>query len=552
MRRHLRGLAVVLAACDPPKEAPTETGAVPPLESAADSLPPESAPPDSAPACPEGQPCDDGDACTTGDACDAAGACLGEAVSCDDGDACTTDACVAETGACEHQGWSGAPLDLYDLDAIRDPSTLDLELLDTDTTWEGLTPIEVTEIRYTSWASDGCALSPIRIEAYVARPTDTTADLPGLAVAHGLGGFAEAGSAATPAGQLGVVAIAWSGPGQGSSEGTGSTPDHLFDVLDSPRDSWFWEHAVAGMRALTVLESWDGVDPTRMGVTGYSAGALASLTINGVDDRVDSAFPVSGTGHLDLAIQATPNPGWELDLLEAMTPPRDAARAEWSTFEAALDPKNYLASATGDVLLVTGAQDQFFPINSAVATYNDLVASGVDARILTIQDWDHGWFTLFDSGAAQALAEEDLAFWFDHSFGADPGLSELPPQPDTPVISPWTCFDEDTWLVWSCALVAATLPAPTGYDVSDVSFHFSADGALTWASWNLGWDEDLGLWWAEVGTLDGSVYSASNLAFYSQFTFQDGALGQRVTLTSAASLPPGFSPTIIPITGPLP
>ncbi len=463
---------------------------------------------------------------------------------------------AGETGdsgedGCEEGGFSGAPLDLWDLDTLQDASTLDLEVLDRTTTWEGITEVEVWKVRYTSYQSEGCVISPIRITAYLARPTGESGDIPGLIVAHGLGGEATEGSASTPAAQFGVVALAFSGPGQGESEGTGSEPDHLFDTVDDPRDSWFWEHAVAAIRGLTLLESLDGVDADLLAMTGYSAGSLITYLVNGVDDRLDAAVPISASGYLDMAARATPQPGWEVDLLEAMSPPRTVDDPEWSGFVNFLDPANYLATAHGATYIINGAQDEFFPITSTAATFADLQTTGGDHRILHIQDYDHGWFALFSSEEATELAEQGLQYWLGGRLGLDPDLDEVAPMPEVFSVEPWTCYDADLWLVWSCSLVAARLDGSTSYDVDEVVFRFSPDG-LAYASWNLQYDEDLDLWWAEVGSLDGTLYDETNLVWFVTFAFQDGPLGQAFTLSSVANIPDGFSPLILPIAGELP
>jgi dienelactone hydrolase len=484
-------------------------------------------------------PCDDGDACTTGDACDGAGACLAARLDCDDGDACTADRCDA--GACLHDGWSGDPLDLFDLALLRDPSTLNLRVVNTQTVLEGLTPVRVQEVRFTSYESDACALSPIELEAYVATPTSLIGGgpVPGLTVAHGLGAFAEAGSASNPAAQLGVVAIAYSGPGQGQSQGTGSVPDHLFDVLASPTDSWFWEHAAAAMRALTVLETLPEVDPARLAMSGYSGGAVATHMVNGVDDRLIAAVPISGTGHLDLAATNPITPGWELDLLESMTPPRDAASPEWQRYVASLDPKNFLPTAHAPVFLVNGAQDEFFPIDSTVATMRDLPAT---SRLYSVINWDHGWFALFAGDEPAVESDQNFEYWMRHHLGLGAAYANPIPQPTLLDVVPGLCDG------LPCAMAVVDLPA-TPLRVREATVHVSLDG-LAYVSFDL---DDGGLGWTGgLPTLDPAAYDRAHAVWIAEFKLQSGAFGPLVTVSSLPSLPPGFHPTILGIAGPLP
>jgi len=499
-----------------------------------------------------GTACDDGDPCTGDGQCDGAGVCdAGAPVDCDDGDPCTVDSCDPANGSCLNDPY--VPVDafeLFDMASLTDPATLDLDVVDTHTVWEGLTPVTVDEVRYTSFESDGCEILPVRIEAYVAYPPGANpgSPRPGIVVAHGLGGYADAGSAAGPAADLDVIALAYSGPGQGQSEGWGSEPDHLFDTVDDPRNSWFWEHAVAAIRGLSLLEDIPEVDAGRLGMTGYSGGAVATLMVNGLDPRVQAAVPVSGTGHLDMAISATPVPGWEYDLLQSMSVPKTAADPEWTRYVDYLDPANYLASAHGETLLIDGAQDQFFPIDSLTATYGDL--GGAAPRLLAIKDWDHGWYALFNGDDAVEATSDALAYWFAHHFGTDGDLTELVPMPQVDVLMPWICL-LDGWWPYDCSWAQVSLSTPTGYDVERVRMHFSADGSLTYHSQDL--EPSGNSWSGEIEFLDGTVYDASNTVFFAEVEFSAGFLGwTRFRMTSEPNIPPGFSPNIIPIAGPLP
>lgn len=113
---------------------------------------------------PDTTPCDDLLFCTDSDRCDGGGLCTpGSVRDCADADPCTEDRCDEALDDCFRAPWDGPGIDLFDLAAIEDGGTLGLEILSTTTQWEGLTPVTVQEIRYTSWQSEGCVRSLVRI-----------------------------------------------------------------------------------------------------------------------------------------------------------------------------------------------------------------------------------------------------------------------------------------------------------------------------------------------------------------------------------------------------
>ena len=49
-------------------------------------------------------------------------------------------------------------------------------------------------------------------------------------------------------------------------------------------------------RAVDIMQSLPGVDPTRVGITGVSMGAILSATVCGVEPRIHKAFLMLGGG----------------------------------------------------------------------------------------------------------------------------------------------------------------------------------------------------------------------------------------------------------------
>lgn len=467
----------------------------------------------------------------------------------DDGDPCTVDACDA-SGTCTHEAWGGDPLALFDLDAIRDPATLDLQVLSTETELDGLELVRIQELRYTSWESDGCVVRPIRIEAYLALPQANVGrptSLGGLVVAHGLGGYATSSAAVGPAADHGLATIAFSGPGQGQSEGWGSEPDHLFDVLDVPSDAWFAEHAVAAMRAVTVLQSLPEVQDGRVALTGYSGGGVATIIANGVDDRLAAAIPVSATGFLDVAARNDP-PGWQTALLGGMTVPQTPDGPAWRAWEASIDPRHFLPTAHGLTLLINGAQDEFFPITSTSASFAALQGTGRDHRLTTIVDWDHGWFALFNSDTPIADTEAALGAWLDHIVG-DRTVT-LPPQPVLRSVSDQIC-DGPVPCVEVVADVGFGASVPR-FDVVDVQARVSVDGLLYLSVPLSRGPRPRDPWTGTVPFATAAQLGTDVAVWFVDVKLREAPIGRVFRVSSLPSVPVGFQPDILPIDGPIP
>ena len=207
---------------------------------------------------------------------------------------------------------------------------------------------------------------PTRIFAYYALPkTEPGKKVPAMVLVHGGGG-----SAFIPWVQLwasrGYAAIAMDTCGCVSGGGYENHPHHEFggpagwggfDQIEQPiRDQWPY-HAVADVvLAHSLIRSFPGVDPERVGLTGISWGGYLSCIAAGVDQRFRFVAPVYGCGFLG------ENSTW-LGNFQAMGPEKSQ---QWLKL---WDPSVYLPFAKMPMLWVTGANDFAYPMDSLQKSY---------------------------------------------------------------------------------------------------------------------------------------------------------------------------------------
>jgi dipeptidyl aminopeptidase/acylaminoacyl peptidase len=275
--------------------------------------------------------------------------------------------------------------EIWDLAEIQDPTTLNADVVagPTRVVTNGV-PVDVIQVKFNSIdRGDG----PIRIHGFVAIPTGHAMEtLPAIVYGHGAGDQADEDVARMLAARLSAVAISFSGPGQGLSTGAPSTAQNWLNTVPDIRNSWLYQYAYSAMRAVTYLATLPQVDPQRMGMTGISAGGLMTWIANGVDDRLAAAYPIMATGDWLRSLQAD---SWFLAFplgeagLAADSPPAIA-------FAQYLDPIHYADRQHAPVMLINGAQDEFFPIDTTRSTYEAVRAP--EKRLEIIYDWDHGYF----------------------------------------------------------------------------------------------------------------------------------------------------------------
>jgi cephalosporin-C deacetylase-like acetyl esterase len=433
---------------------------------------------------------------------------------------------------------------LFDMDLIRDPSMARCEFTDERTTIAGGRLLQVWRVTFMSLESVGGELREIRIRGFSARPLGS-GQVPGIVVVHGLGGYAEESHATGTASLLGVFAIAYTGPGGGKpddpetqSEGepamdpqTGSFY-RLFDTVPDPRGSWIWAHAVAGMRALTCLETRSDVDKGKLGITGGSAGAMVSLIASGVDDRIKASVPVSGCGAFDIAVKSPL--AWQHYLLTASGLTTESI--EFQRFLEYLDPIVYARKSKANIFMVNGSCDEFFPLTAHVATF-DAIPDNVEKRTAIIANFDHGCYQVSAIEPKDKVEERAQSYiggatvaWFSCFFGLSDDFRHIPDAPQVMVNG-----DGGTIQV----LTAPSNP-DNAFDIEHVSFWLSNDDAFTFVS-------------MELQALGGGAFGGiapvplqSNTVYYVDVNYKTKSLffPVRFTISSRPEVPENFVPHI--------
>lgn len=370
------------------------------------------------------------------------------------------------------------PAALFDLPATRDASTADCRFESQHDVVQDGVALTAWHLSYLSWEYVDGALRPIRIRAFVARPKVGTARLPAVVQAHGLGGEAEPDSANVLAARLGMYALAFSGPGSGTtpdstSEGRPSSFGSGYQMFDTRRDvrgSWFWAHTQAALRALTCLQTRSDVDGGRLGMTGFSAGAVASLLAAQVDDRVSAVVPLSGSLAWREAVRS--EAAWEHGLLAQSH--LTLSSPEWDFLNRdLLDRMPTHAPPATKVFMINGSTDEFFPLTAHKKTLQALASHGGSPlnRTSIIGNYDHGCYRQLPPAEAEQVglrarlqAEGGQRAWFRHYLAADPLYPGIPKAPQV-----------STFKRGGKTVFAAVIDKGSGLDLHEVRLWWSSD-----------------------------------------------------------------------------
>ena len=142
-----------------------------------------------------------------------------------------------------------------------------------------------------------------------------------------------------------------------------------------------------------------GVDPTRLGVSGISAGGHLSLMLGLYND--------ANTKHRPKAIVAYMPP---VDL-RGMTGPNDnfPALDFDSALEAGISPIDFVSADDPPTLLVHGDADELVPISNSERMHAALKAAGVKTEFVVVKGAPHGLFV----GQDAVMVGRELLGWFE-------------------------------------------------------------------------------------------------------------------------------------------
>jgi hypothetical protein len=228
--------------------------------------------------------------------------------------------------------------------------------------------------------------------------------------------------------------------------------------------------------------------------------------------------------------------GWYLPLLTAAgLAPYDPELDLWAS---RADPLAYAPYQHGPVLLAIGAQDEYHPLPTTLATYAAL--PGDAHRLTLVANWDSGWYasssglynTFDNSAKAEQVLRDATTTWLRHHL-ADDAAYPIPTRPQV--------VREDAGLgtrfYASCA---------SGADTASARVYYSADAASTFSGLPLS-TTGPGTWSATIDLL-AVISNDSNLIYFSELTVPVGPPGggAAFTLTSVPHTYPTFVPVLRP------
>ncbi|MCW3058361.1 MAG: hypothetical protein JWQ02_182 [Capsulimonas sp.] len=217
------------------------------------------------------------------------------------------------------------------------------------------------------------SVNDVRVPAilYLPNTASKTAPVPCLMLLHGLGGNKEQ---LAPLGQLaaasGYASLIIDEYGHGerapkNADGTPAPPQFNMDMIGGGRQT-----VLDVRRGIDLMTKRVDVDPKRVGLMGFSLGALLGSVVAGVDTRIKASVLVSGGGDLVAILKA-------LSARDAVVGGRSMTQLkglDWNLARIILAPTEPLTFAAHiaprAVLMECGRLDNIIPATAAQAFYD--------------------------------------------------------------------------------------------------------------------------------------------------------------------------------------
>ncbi len=256
-----------------------------------------------------------------------------------------------------------------------------------------LTLFRVSDVTFPGFAGD-----PIR--AWLIRPAAASGPLPVVVEFIGYGGGRGLPSEKLRWAASGYAHLVMDTRGQGSNWGTGGeTPDpHVTQpsvpgvmtngILD-PATYYYRRLFTDGVRLVDAVSQLDGLDPTRIAVTGGSQGGGISVAVAALSPAVAAVMPdVPYLAHFRRSVAMTPAAPYT-EVARYLAVHRGVDEQVFRTLSY-MDGVNFAARITAPALYSVGLMDEIVLPSSVYASYNALGSTDKEIAVYAYNGHEGG------------------------------------------------------------------------------------------------------------------------------------------------------------------